>query len=239
VLALSEEAVTRGLAAFSRESAETRGLPWLDLARDTALVSRLRGLVDELAGRAHVPAALAGFVTPAEAKARWEALRAFQEASGHFLVTNGPYRLTSWSESASVLQVFRDLSYPRGLGVFNSHAFPLRAFVTGSEARGSELVLKAEIERVDRFGREYRIVREPFVKRVVEQDRRSLPLGHYVAIGPDAAVAAAGAVEASDPGEFRIDLRALDRPGSYVILVALTLDDNRTELPVKAIPWTR
>jgi hypothetical protein len=239
VLALSEEAVTRGLAAFSQESAQARGLPWLDLARDAALVSRLRGLVDEFAGQSRVPAALAGVITPAEAKARWEALRAFHAASGHFLVTNGPYRLTRWSESTSVLQVFRDLSYPRGLGVFNVHVFPLRAFITGTETRGDELVLKAEVERIDRFGREYRIVRDPFVKRVFEQDRRSLPVGHYVAIGPDAAVAAAGTVEASDPGEFRIDLRALDRPGNYMILVALTVDDSRTELPVKAISWTR
>src|SRR5262249_44392922 len=172
-----------------------------------------RGLVDALVGRSYVPPALAGFVTAAEAKARWEALRAFHETSGHFLVTNGPYQLAKWSESASVLQVFRDFSYPRGLGVFNGYAFPLRAFVTGTEARGDELVLKAEVERVDRFGREYRIVREPFVKHVFEQDRRSLPVGHYVAIGPDAAVAAAGAVEASDPGEFRIDLRPLAPPG--------------------------
>ena len=239
VLALSEEAVARGFAAFSQESARARGVPWLDLARDAALVSRLRALVDEFAARSHVPAALAGLVTAGEAKARWEALRTFHETSGHFLVTNGPYRLTKWSESTSVLQVFRDLSYPRGLGVFNSHVFPLRAFVTGTETRGDELVLKAEVERIDRFGREYRIVRDPFVKHVFEQDRRSLPVGHYVAIGPDSAVAAAGTVEASDPGEFRVNLGALDRAGHYVILVALTVDDSRTELPVKAIPWTR
>jgi hypothetical protein len=239
VLALSEEAVARGLAAFSQESAQARSVPWLDLARDTALVSRLRAIVDEFAARSHVPAALAGVVTPGEAKARWEALRAFHETSGHFLVTNGPYQLTKWSETTSVLQVFRDLSYPRGLGVYNSHVFPLRAFVTGTEIVGDELVLKAEVERIDRFGREYRIVRDPFVKHVFEQDRRSLPVGHYVAIGSDSAVAATGTVEASDPGEFRVNLRGLDRPGHYVILVALTVDDSRTELPVKAIPWTR
>ena len=53
------------------------------------------------------------------------------------------------------------------------------------------------MERVERFGREYRIVREPFVKRAVEQDRRSLPVGHYVAVGPDGDVAAAGSVAAA------------------------------------------
>ena len=100
-------------------------------------------------------------------------------------------------------------------------------------------MLKAEVERVDRFGRDYQIVREPFVKRVVEQDRRSLPVGHYVAVGPDGAVAATGTVEASDPGDYRVDLRAIVRPGQYVVLVALTVDDNRTNLPVKVLPWTR
>ena len=111
--------------------------------------------------------------------------------------------------------------------------------VTSVETRGDELVLKADVERVDRFGREYQIVREPFVKRVLDQDRRSLPLGHYVAIGPDRSVAAAGTVEASDPGDYRVDLRSLRQPGRYAILVALTVDDNRTDLPVKVVPWTR
>jgi hypothetical protein len=239
VLALAEEAVARGLAAFSREGAQARGVPWLDLVRDRALASRLRGLLDELAGRRHVPAALAGRVAPAEAEARWAALRAFHGASGHFLVTNGPYRLASWTDDTAVLQVFRDLSYPRGLGAFNSHALPLRAFVTGAEVRAGELVAKADVERIDRFGREYQVVREPFVKRALQRDRRSLPVGHYVVVGPDRAVAAAGTVEASDPGDYRVDLRGLDRPGGYTILVALAVDDNRTNLPVKVVPWTR
>jgi hypothetical protein len=239
VLALAEEAVARGLAAFSREGARARGVPWLDLVRDRALAPRLRGLLDELAGRRHVPAALAGRVTPAEVGARWAALRAFHDASGHFLVTNGPYRLARWTDDSAVLQVFRDLSYPRGLGTFNSHAAPLRAFVTGSEIRADVLVVKADVERLERFGRDSRIVREPFVRRVLEQDRRSLPIGHYVVIGPDRAVAATGTVEATDPGDYRVDLRQLDRPGGYSILFALTVDDNRTDLPVKVVPWTR
>jgi len=239
VLALAEEAVSRGLAAFSREAAEARGVPWLDLARDRTLGPRLRALLDELAARPYVPAALAGRVTPTEAESRWAALRSFHDASGHFLVTNGPYRLASWTDDTSVLQVFRDLSYPRGLGVFNAHALPLRAFVTDAEVRPEELLLKAEVERMDRFGRDYQIVREPFVKRVLEQDKRSVPLAHYVVVGPDRAVAAAGTVEAADPGIYRVDLRRVDRAGRYVVLVALTVDDNRTNLPVKAIPWTR
>jgi len=33
--------------------------------------------------------------------------------------------------------------------------------------------------------------------------------------------------------------RFADRPGGYSILFALTVDDNRTDLPVKVVPWTR
>ncbi len=239
LLALAEEAVTRGLATFSREAAGARGLPWLDLVRDARLARELRALLDELERKGHVPPALVGLVTPGEARARWAALRAYRDAAGHLLVTNGPYRLVEWSETKTVLQVFRDLSYPRGVGVFNSHATPLRAWVTAAAVRGDTLVVRGDVERVERFGREQRIVREPFVKRALEQDRRSLPVGHYVAVGPDGAVAAAGAVAAVDPGDFPVDLRALTAPGRYVLLVALTVDDNRTHLPVKAIPWTR
>jgi hypothetical protein len=239
LLALLEEAAGRGLAAFSREAAEARGLPWLDLVRDTRLAPQLRALLDELERQAHVPPGLVGLVTPDEARARWAALRAYRDAAGHLLVTNGPYRLVEWSEAKTVLQVFRDLSYPRGVGVFNSHVTPLRAHVTAADVRGDTLVVRGDVERVERFGREQQIVREPFVKRVVEQDRRSLPIGHYVAVGPGGEVAATGAVAAADPGDFPVDLRPLTAPGRYVLLVALTVDDNRTNLPVKAIPWTR
>ena len=65
-------------------------------------------------------------MTPQAAKARWQALDKFVEASGHLLVTNGPYRLTSWSPEATVLDVMRDFSYPIGLGTFNVYAYPAR-----------------------------------------------------------------------------------------------------------------
>ena len=82
-------------------------------------------------------------------------------------------------------------------------------------------------------------MREPFVKRAVEQDRRSLPVAHYVAVGQDGSVAAAGAVAATDPGDYVVDLRPLGGPGPYALLVALTVDGNRTNLPVRVVPWTR
>ena len=160
---------------------------------------------------------------------------------GHLLVTNGPYRLASWTEDTSVLQVFRDLSYPRGLGVFNSHALPAPRLRDGSrDSRPGELVVKAEVERIERFGRDYRIVREPFVKRVLEQDRRSLPVAHYVVVGAGPRGGGGGhRSRRASPGTSASTSGRSDRPGRYVALVALTVDGNRTDLPVKAVPWTR
>ena len=43
VIALMEEAVARGFAAFSEPEARRRGVPWLDLARDAPLQERLVG----------------------------------------------------------------------------------------------------------------------------------------------------------------------------------------------------
>jgi hypothetical protein len=239
VLVLMEEAARRGLAAFSREEAERRGVPWLDLARDEGLKQALAAIVDDFARRGHVPAALTGLVTPSEATARWAALRAFFDAHRHFLVTNGPYRLERWTAAETVLRVFRDLSYPRGVGQFNAHAIPLHAYVTGTEVRGDELILTADVERVERFGRESRVVREPFVKVILERDRRSLPVCWYVVVGPDGEVVSAGTAPAVDPGTFRVELRGGGKPGPHRVLVALTVDDNRTNLPVKMVPWTR
>ena len=97
LLALMEEAVVRGYAAFSVEEAKRRGVPWLDLVRDRALRTKLQGLVARFEQEGYRPAPLRDLVTADEAQARWRSLRAFAEKNGHFLVANGPYRLKAWT----------------------------------------------------------------------------------------------------------------------------------------------
>ena len=97
VLALMEEAVSRGWAAFSEAEAKRRGVPWLDLVRPQELKARLAALVTEFEREAFRPPALRAHVSDEEARRRWRALAAFHAASGHFLVTNGPYKLKAWS----------------------------------------------------------------------------------------------------------------------------------------------
>src|SRR5262249_56170993 len=107
VLVVMEEAVTRGLAAFSEDEARRRGVVWLDLARDRKLVDALGPIADSFERRAYVPEALRGLVTVEQAQQRWAALRRFRRQNGHWLVTSGPYRLQKWSADATVLAVFR------------------------------------------------------------------------------------------------------------------------------------
>lgn len=237
LLVLMEHAVTRGLAAFSRGEAARRRVAWLDLARDPKLRDALASLVDEFERQSYLPDSLRGFVTPAEARERWMALKYFYDQHRHFLVTNGPYRLHQWSDTSTTLQVFRDLTYPRGVGAFDRYAIPLRASVTKAEFRGAQLEVHAEVEKVERFGREYRIVTEPFSKKAVERDKRSLPVCRYVVVGPQGTVAKAGTAEATDAGIFSAPLSGL-KPGRHTIVVALSVDGNEVNPRVKVIRWT-
>lgn len=238
VIALMEEAVTRGVAAFSQQDAKRRSIAWMDLARDQKLKEALASLVEELGARSYVPEALKGFVSGGEARERWNALKRFYAESQHFLVTNGPYRLHQWSESSVVLRVFRDLSFPRGVGSFDRYAIPLRAYISKTELRGDRLEISAEVEKVERFGREYKIVTEPFSKRASEQDKRSLPVCRYVIVSPDGTVANAGTVPPTGAGTFVIPLKEKRTPGPHTILVALDLDGNHVKQLIKVVPWT-
>lgn len=238
LIVLMEEAVRRGLAAFSGDEAKRRGIAWMDLARDQKLKDALGPLLDEFARRNYAPDALKGFTATAEAKERWTALKQFYDTHQHFLVTNGPYRLHQWSESSVVLRVFRDLTFPRGVGSFDRYAVPLRAYVSKSERRGDQLEIHAEVEKVERFGRESRVVKEPFSKKASEQDKRSLPVCRFVMIGPDGTVVRAGTVKPTEASTFSIPSKEKLKPGPHTILFALDLDGNHVNPHVMVVPWT-
>src|SRR5262249_26678577 len=133
LVALMEQAVGRGWAAFSRSEAERRAVAWLDLVRCRDLCPRLASLVAQFARDGYRPDALKALVTADEARKRWAALAAFHKVHGHFLVTNGPYQLKQWSADSVTLTAFRDLSYPLGVGSFDAYAVPRRGYITGIE----------------------------------------------------------------------------------------------------------
>src|SRR6266851_3796680 len=180
LIVLMEEAVGRGWAAFSEEEAARRGVEWLDLVRSDALKMRLAGLVDQLEREGFRPATLETLVGEEEARKRWAALAAFYRGHGHFLVTNGPYQLKSWSSDSATLDVFRDLSYPLGVGSFDAYAIPRRGYVTKVERQERGLRLSADIEIVMKFMRDYEIVRQPMRQVDATVRTRAAPECRYV-----------------------------------------------------------
>jgi hypothetical protein len=176
---------------------------------------------------------LRGEVSAEEARTRWTALARFAERHGHFLVTNGPYRLDRWSDDAVVLTVFRDLSYPLGVGHFDEYTIPLRAWVTRVEDRGDRLELSADVETVSRFARSYEIVRAP-LRAGSPSQHEHLPVCRYVVIGPAGSVVRAGRASHDGRGVFLVDLRGLS-PGRYAVLTVLEIDGNAVDVPVRSI----
>src|SRR5205807_4240530 len=172
---LMEEAVSRGWAAFSQAEAWRRGIEWLDLARSEATNARLIALVETFERDGYRPETLRPLVSVEDARKRWAALAGFYQQHGHFLVTNGPYQLKRWSAETVTLEVFRDLSYPLGVGSFDAYAIPRRGYITKVERQSDRLRLSADVETVMKFQRSYRIVREPLPAVAAEVRRRAAP----------------------------------------------------------------
>jgi hypothetical protein len=225
VMALFEEAVHRGLGAFSAAQAARRGVPWLDPVRSEGLKAELRILVDEFERTGWVPAALVKVVPPAQARERWANLRAFAARYGHYLATAGPYRLARWTPAAATLEVFRDRTYPLGVGEFDRYAIPRRAYASRVRDRGDRLDVDADVEIVSKFQRTYEIVRQPLERAAAEAERFERPVCRYVIVDASGGVAAAGAAAPRGAGGFAIDLSRL-APGRYTVLIGLFVGDN-------------
>jgi hypothetical protein len=233
VVALMEEAVARGVGAFSRREAGRRGVAWLDVVGARGPLGRLAAELERLA---FVPDALHGLVTPEQARHRWTALRQFARARGHFLPTAGPYVLGKVTPEQVTLPVFRDFTYPLGVGSFDQYPIPLRAFIVRTERRGDRLEIQAEVESIEKFARSYKIVREPFRPQPASEKTREPLTVHWVVLGPGDEVAAAGASHDVQNGRLVVDPGRL-RPGAYRVLLALALNGNLVNAEVKVLPY--
>jgi hypothetical protein len=227
VLALMEATVERGIAAFSRSEAERRHLPWLDLVRYPAQMKTFRALIKEFAQTGYRPAALELLVGPETAKARWQLLDQFVEANGHLLVTNGPYRLKAWSPDAFVFEVVRDFTYPVGLGTFNGFVYPARALISAMERAGDLVLVRADAEFVVKQQRDHRLVRAPLRPDTLRGTLQPIrPESHYVVIGQDGRVAAAGSLVRQPDNRFAVSLPTTLQFGVHTLFAAIFLDGN-------------
>lgn len=237
LIVLMEEAVTRGWAAFSLEEATRRGVEWMDLVRGEQLKDRLASLVDEFERQGYIPNSMKGFAAVGEARQRWAALKTFHRTHGHFLVTNGPYILEKWSEDSAVLQVFRDLSYPLGTGSFDAYPIPRRGYISKVDLQRDRLEISAEVERVEKFQRDYAIIREPFRNRAPDAVRPDTLVCRYVIVSPAGEVLKAGTAKLGDDGIFTVELTGELPPGLYIILAALYLNENSMNPEVRVVRY--
>jgi hypothetical protein len=237
VLVLMEQAVTRGWGAFSQTEATQRHIPWLDLVRDQRLQQQLLPLIEQFERDGYRPPALRQLVSVDQAQARWHALHTFYQQHHHLLVSNGPYLLKSWSEDATVLQVFRDPRYPLGIGSFDSYPIPRRAFITKIDQRDYSISISGEVERVERAERSFEIVREPLGQRPFASWKKDVILCRYLVIGADGRVVLSGLGHRQEDNTFTIDLKDKLAPGIYSIVTALYVNGNTMNPDIKHIQY--
>jgi hypothetical protein len=226
LVVLMEEAVGRGWAAFSQAEAARRGVPWLDLVRSDDIKPKLAALVASFERDAYRPDALRALVSAEEARRRWAALAAFARAHGHFLVTNGPYRLKQWSADGVTLEAFRDLSYPLGVGSYDAYAIPRRGFVTDVQWGGGRLTISGDIEVVEKFQRSYRLRRTPMRSLAPEVLRRAAPECRYVVLDAAHRAVLAGTARLGDGPDFQLDFNDKLYNGKYTIYAFIALSGN-------------
>ena len=238
LVVLMEEAVSRGWAAFSQSEARRRGIAWLDLVRSDELKGRLVALVDEFAEEAYRPEILRELVSAEDARQRWAALAAFYKSYGHFLVTNGPYRLKGWSDESATVEAFRDLSYPLGVGSYDVYATPRRGYIAKVERRYSGLRLFVDIETVVKFMRDYRIAREAMQSIDTSAVKRADPLCRYAVVNTEGRIALLGTVRAQDDQTFQIELDSELPAGQYTVMAEIIVNGNAMSAEIARIPVT-
>jgi hypothetical protein len=236
LIALMEEAVGRGWAAFSQGEAARRGVAWLDLVRSAQLNGRLASLIATFEREGFRPEALRALVSAEEARRRWAALAAFYKEHGHFLVTNGPYRVKRWSADSVTLEAFRDLTYPLGVGSYDAYAVPRRGFITNVEQGENRIKLSGEIETIVKFARNYRIERAPIQSVARDVLKRSAPECRYLVTDARGRVALEGVAALGEDLAFQIDLNGKLGPGDYTVMATIIVNDNEMNAEIRRIP---
>jgi len=217
---------------------ERMAVPWLDLVRDDALKERLADLTRQFERDGYRPEALESMVGADEAKTRWAALAAFYREHGHFLVTNGPYRLKAWSATGATLEVFRDLSYPLGVGSYDTYAVPRRGYITKVERDKSGLRLSGDIETVMKFMRDYRLERQPLPAVEALVRKRAAPECRYAVTDAEGRMVLAGTTQPQEDLSFAIELDDRLPAGRYTVSAEIIVNGNAMNAEIKRIPVT-
>jgi hypothetical protein len=211
----------------------------VDLVGSHEATERLVRLLEGFQRHEYVPESLAGWVTTLAAQHRWVALADFERRYGHLLVTNGPYRLVAWTPHAVKLDAFRNTSYPLGVGSFDQYVPPRRGYVTQVDIVGDVLKIHGEVERVIKFERTDRIVRERLGTNSSGAIDTINPQCRYLVISADGRVVKDGVAMYGRDGVYLADVGHGVGPGSYRVLVAIYLNENLVNPEIRSVPYTK
>jgi hypothetical protein len=92
--------------------------------------------------------------------------------------------------------------------------------------------MPVEVERLERFAREHRLVTEPLAARLGQKDAE-LPACRFVVLGPDGVVARAGTAAPVEPGVCAVGLAGVPRPAT--VFVSPALHGNHVEAQIRAM----
>ena len=115
-------------------------------------------------------------------------------------MTNGPYRLKSWTPDSIALEAFRDLTYPLGVGSYDAYAIPRRGFITKADWNGKRLTLAG--------------------------DKRAAPECRYIVIDSEGRAAAVGVAPLGAERSFQVDLTDRLVPGRYTLSALIAVNGN-------------
>ncbi len=226
LLALMGEAAARGYAVFSPEQALKRRLPWMDLARDPALLTKLKAMITDFERRKFRPEALKNLVTPDDAARRWRALGKFADANGHLLVTNGPYRLHSWTTDSVVLKAVRVATYPLGFGTFDRYVNPPQGVIREVRRAADGIAVVADADITVKVARHYETRRQPLTRNTAHGLYSVLVVSRYYLVGPKGDVVSAGKMTWAPDNHFVAPVPSSLPAGDYKALVGVFLDGN-------------
>jgi len=239
LLVLMEAAAYDNRAASPARVSVGEPLREVDLVGSRETTRRLARLLEGFERQGYVPESLAGWVTTLTAQQRWTALADFERRYGHLLVTNGPYRLVAWTPQAVKLEAFRNLSYPLGVGSFDQYTRPRRGYVTQVDMVGDVLKIHSDVERVVKFERTDRIVRERLGSNSSGAIDTVSPQCRYLVVTDDGRVVKDGIAMYGRDGVYLADVGRGIGPGSYRVLIAIYLNENFVNPEIRVVPYTK
>ena len=225
----------KGLLAFSSAKADKLKVEWMNYIGGPS-IEVLKKMLDEAMETGYVPFYdewAKNYITPEEAKARYENLKKWFEAHGHFWVADGPFYLdrADFTAHQAVLKAFREYTFKADRWAWL--ATPPIPEATVSVPENVVPGLPAEFKISLSFaGKPYPNNRMEFVK--------------YVLLDSEGNVVGKGMANATAEGEWTITLpdtlTAKLTPGTYRIMAIALSKDVATpaivETPFTVIPLT-